>query len=66
MVRATDEKKRTDKKRKDYQRKEQKDKKKKRRLGDVKWVVPQNIEFELIESQFVDDNFIEQPILSNA
>jgi len=28
-------------------------------LGKICQVVPQNIEFELIESQFVDDDFIE-------
>jgi hypothetical protein len=29
-------------------------------------VVPQNIEFELIKSEFFDDSLIELPILSNV
>ncbi len=31
-----------------------------------KKVVPQNIEFKLIKSEFIDDDFIELPIISNA
>ncbi len=36
------------------------------KFNDIFRVVPQNIEYEFIESQFVDDDFIEKSILSNA